>query len=170
MDDRPEPPLLGDERATLRAFLDYQRATFAWKVGGLSSDQLRERSVPPSAMSPLGLVRHLGDVERSWFRRVLEGATDAPPRWYSEDNIDGDWDDVDDADVDAAFTYWEEECAHAREVEASFASLGDSAYHPRWERDVSVRWVLVHMIEEYARHNGHADLIRERIDGGAIGE
>jgi hypothetical protein len=162
--ERPEPDTTADERTMLRGWLEYHRATLAWKVDGLTPAQLRTRSVPPSSMSPLGLVRHMGDVERSWFRRVLERA-DAPPRWYGPDNLDGDFDDVDDADVDEAFAYWHEECDHAREVEASFASLDDCGYHPRWKRDFSVRWVMVHMIEEYARHNGHADLIRERIDG-----
>ena len=160
--------MVNDERAMLDAWLDFHRATLAMKCDGLTSDQLRERSVPPSSLSLLGLVRHMAEVERSWFRRVFEGA-DAPPRWYDEDNPDGDFDDVDDADVDEAFRAWEAECEHARSVAAATPSLDAVGRAQRYGGDVSMRWILVHMVEEYARHNGHADLLRERIDG-AVGD
>jgi uncharacterized damage-inducible protein DinB len=167
--ERVDPPSAVDERATLRAFLDYHRQTLLWKCEGLADEELRRRAVPPSSMSLLGLVRHLADVERSWFRRRLAGE-DAPPIFYRRpDNLDGDFDDVDDASVEEAFTRWREEVEAARRIEASFASLDDTVHQADDDADLSVRWVLVHLIEEYARHNGHADLLREQIDG-ATGE
>jgi uncharacterized damage-inducible protein DinB len=119
--------------------------------------------VPPSSLSLLGLVRHMGEVERSWFRRVL-GGEQAPPRYYSDENPDGDFDDVAGAGVAEAFGYWRDECAHARERVAAAPSLDVTGTGRRGET-YSLRWIMVHMIEEYARHNGHADLLRERIDG-----
>jgi uncharacterized damage-inducible protein DinB len=164
--ERIHPILQGDERTMLRGYLDYHRATLAMKCEGLTDDRLRLRAVEPSAMSLLGLIRHMGDVERAWFRRVMGqiAREDAPPRFYDDTNIDGDFDDVDTADVAEAFTYWREECQNARTVEASFETLDECGWD-RGRGDISLRWVLIHMIEEYARHNGHADLLRERIDG-----
>ena len=117
-------------------WLEYHRATLAMKCEGLTDDQLRLRSVEPSAMSLLGLVRHMGEVERDWFRRVMGqiAREDAPPRFYDDTNIDGDFDDVDTADVAEAFTYWREECQNARTVEASFASLDDCGWRPAARR------------------------------------
>jgi uncharacterized damage-inducible protein DinB len=161
---RTDPPFALGERAMLDSWLEYHRATLAMKCEGLSEEQLRLRSVPPSTLSLLGLVRHMADVERSWFRRVLEGA-DAPPLHYSETNRDGDFDDVDDADVQAAFAAWEAECAYARQLVAMTPSLDVVGKGARPGDDVTLRWIMIHMIEEYARHNGHADLLRERIDG-----
>jgi uncharacterized damage-inducible protein DinB len=162
--ERTDPTFKADERTMLREWLEYHRDTLAVKCDGCSDAQLRTRSVEPSNMSLLGLVRHMAEVERNWFRRVMAGE-DAPPRYYDDSNIDGDFDDVDDADVADDFAYWRTVCEDSREIERSFASLDDCGYHRRSDSDVSLRWVLVHMIEEYARHNGHADLIRERIDG-----
>jgi hypothetical protein len=161
--ERSDPPLAAQEREMLDAWLDYHRATLAVKCEGLTDDQLRARAVPPSSLSLLGLVRHMGEVERSWFRRVLSGEQ-APPRYYSDENQDGDFDDVADAGVAEAFGYWRDECAHARERVAAAPSLDVTGTGRRGER-YSLRWIMVHMIEEYARHNGHADLLRERIDG-----
>jgi uncharacterized damage-inducible protein DinB len=161
--ERIDPPLVAQEREMLDAWLDYHRATLAVKCEGLTDDQLRARAVPPSSLSLLGLVRHMGEVERSWFRRVLSGEQ-APPRYYSDENQDGDFDDVADAGVAEAFGYWRDECAHARERVAAAPSLDVTGTGRRGER-YSLRWIMVHMIEEYARHNGHADLLRERIDG-----
>ena len=161
--ERVEPPLVAAERAMLDAWLDYHRDTLALKCDGLDGGQLRQRAVPPSSLSLLGLVRHMGEVERSWFRRVL-GGEQAPPRYYSDENRDGDFDDVAAADVAEAFGYWRDECAHARERVAAAPSLDVTGTRRPGER-FSLRWIMVHMIEEYARHNGHADLIRERIDG-----
>ena len=161
--ERIDPPLVAQEREMLDAWLDYHRATLAVKCEGLTDDQLRARAVPPSSLSLLGLVRHMGEVERSWFRRVLSGEQ-APPRYYSDENPDGDFDDVADAGVAEAFGYWRDECAHARERVAAAPSLVVTGTGRQGER-YSLRWIMVHMIEEYARHNGHADLLRERIDG-----
>ena len=161
--ERIDPPLVAQEREMLDAWLDYHRATLAVKCEGLSDDQLRAQAVPPSSLSLLGLVRHMGEVERSWFRRVLS-AEQAPPRYYSDENPDGDFDDVAGASVAEAFGYWRDECAHARERVAAAPSL-DVTGTGRQGDTYSLRWIMVHMIEEYARHNGHADLLRERIDG-----
>ena len=131
------------------------------KCAGLDDAQLKQRSVEPSTLSLLGLVRHMAEVERNWFRRVLNGE-DAPGIFYDDANPDGDFDDVDSADVAADMATWQTEVEHAREVSKD-RSLDDTGI--RHGKPVSLRWILVHMIEEYARHNGHADLLRERIDG-----
>jgi uncharacterized damage-inducible protein DinB len=165
--ERIDPPLVAQEREMLDAWLDFHRATLAVKCEGLTDDQLRARAVPPSSLSLLGLVRHMGEVERSWFRRVL-GGEQAPPRYYSDENPDGDFDDVAGAGVAEAFGYWRDECAHARERVAAAPSLDVTGTGRSGDR-YSLRWIMVHMIEEYARHNGHADLLRERIDG-AVGD
>ncbi len=166
MTERPHTPKTADERETLAGFLDHFRATLAMKCDGLSPEQLAERAVPPSSLSLLGLVRHMGEVERGWFRGFAREQTS--PRYYSEQNPDGDFDDArgDDAMVRDAFDYWQQEIEHAREV----AAAGDLDATLERHRDgtshtMSLRWILVHMIEEYARHNGHADFLRERIDG-----
>jgi uncharacterized damage-inducible protein DinB len=147
--------------------LDYQRATLAWKCEGLSHEHLRERAVPPSPLSLLGLVRHMTDVERGWFRRTLAGE-DAPPLHWTTEHPDGDFDLVDEADVDEAFATWWQECEASRERQAAAPSL-DTTGTQRDGRLASLRWIMLHMIEEYARHNGHADFLRERLDG-ATGE
>jgi Protein of unknown function (DUF664) len=167
--ERTEPLPSEDDRTMLRHWLDYHRATLERKCDGLDAGQLRTRSVPPSSMSLLGIVRHMAEVERRWFLTGLAGEAMAPRYFDDVTNPDGDFDDVDDADPDEAFTYWREECARARAIEASFTSLDDHRRDPRRDIDLSVRWVMLHMLEEYARHNGHADLLRERIDG-ATGE
>lgn len=160
---RVAPPLVADERAMLAAWLDYHRATLETKCAGVSEKALRERlDGHPSPLSLLGLVRHMAEVERAWFRRGA-AAEDAPPLYYSEDDPDGDFNNVDGADVEEALATWRAECRRAREIVAAAVSLDDTFDH-RGER-VSLRWVLIHLVEEYARHNGHADLLRERIDG-----
>jgi uncharacterized damage-inducible protein DinB len=161
--ERVEAPRVAEERATLVSWLDYQRETLAWKCEGLTHEQLRERAVPPSPLSLLGLVRHMTDVERGWFRRTLAGE-DAPKMYYSDEDPDGDFDNVDDADIDEAFATWRRECEVARERQAAAPSL-DATGTQRDGRIASLRWIMIHMIEEYARHNGHADFLRERIDG-----
>ena len=160
--NRTDPPYVAGERAMLDAWLDYHRATLAWKCEGLDDAQLRQRAVPPSSLSLLGLVRHMAEVERNWFRRVL-GGEDAPGIYWTDDDPDGDFDNVDTADVQEAFATWRAECEHARRAAAAAPSL--EATGLRRGETVSLRWILVHMIEEYARHNGHADFLRERIDG-----
>jgi len=159
---RTIPPLEADERATLTAFLDFQRATLAVKCDGLTEAQLKERAVPPSSLSLLGLVRHMAEVERNWFRPVLGGE---PMSLIFAPDMD--WEaafrDVAAADVAEAFRRWQAECDHARELVAAAPTLDVRGFRLRGY--VGLRWVLTHMIEEYARHNGHADLLRERLDG-----
>jgi uncharacterized damage-inducible protein DinB len=164
--NRIDPPYVAGERAMLESWLEYHRATLAWKCEGLDDAQLRERAVPPSPLSLLGLVRHMADVERNWFRRVL-GGEDVPGIYWTDDDPDGDFNDVDTAEVQEAFATWRSECEHARRNAAAADSL-DVTGQRRGEA-VTLRWILVHMVEEYARHNGHADFLRERIDG-AVGD
>ncbi len=161
-DPRENGPSLGDERATLVEFLRCQRLTLELKCSGLGAADLARRSVEPSTMSLLGLVRHMADVERGWFRRVLSGQ-DAPPHFYSDSDRDGDFNGaVPDPEVVAqAWKVWRDECAFTDRFVAEAPDLGVT--DP--DREVSLREVLVHIVEEYARHNGHADLLRERIDG-----
>jgi uncharacterized damage-inducible protein DinB len=161
-DARPRAPREAAEREMLNGWLEFHRATLQLKCDGLTDEQLRQRSVPPSGMSLLGLVRHLAEVERGWFRRGV-GGEDAPARYYSKENPDGDFDDVDSADTAEAFATWRADCEQARAAVAAAPSL-DYTFADGETRS-SLRWVMLHMIEEYARHNGHADLLRERIDG-----
>lgn len=160
---RVDPPFVADERAMLAAWLDYHRATLELKCAGVSDEALRQRlDGHPSSLSLLGLLRHLADAERGWFRRAI-AAEDAPPLYYSEEDPDGDLNNVDKADVAEVLATWRAECGRSREILAGVESL-DTTFGRRGER-ISVRWLLVDMIGEYARHNGHADLLRERVDG-----
>ncbi|MFJ9420274.1 DinB family protein [Streptomyces sp. NPDC101227] len=163
---RTEAPRTADERASLAGFLRYQRETLAMKCGGLTAEQLRERAVPPSGLSLLGLIRHLAEVERSWFQVVWNGED---VRAYWPGSVHGTFAefDVESADPDEAFTTWQSACARSCAVVDSADSLDSTV---QWGDDTfTLRYVLTHMIEEYARHNGHADMLRERIDG-ATGE
>ena len=167
-DERPRPPYTGSERATLAGFLDFQRATLEWKCNGLSDDQLRQRSVPTSAMSLLGVVRHLTDVEQFWFHVSLEGQTPSWRYWHQgPGNSDTDW-EVETADVAESLRLWRMEVERSRHILGQSESLDRRFDHPQ-DGPVTLRWILTHMIEEYARHNGHADLLRQAIDG-AVGE
>lgn len=159
-DPRTDPPGMGDERATLMGFLRWQRETLELKCAGLDAAQLARRAVEPSTMSLLGLVRHMADVEHSWFRRYLSGQD--LPHLFPGDSA---FDDAigDPAMVAEAWELWREQVAYANQFTAD-ASL-DLAGKPRDRGPLSLRWVLTHMIEEYARHLGHVDLLRERIDG-----
>ncbi|GLY26104.1 DinB family protein [Micromonospora sp. NBRC 101691] len=161
--DRIGPPLTGGERETLRAFLDYQRATLALKCEGLTDGELRRRSMPPSTLTLLGLVRHMAEVERTWFRRVI-AAEDVPLVWSDRGDYQAAY-DAGAATRAEAFEAWQTEVAHARRIERDAASLDVTGHQARWGQDVSLRLVMVHVTLEYARHNGHADLIREGIDG-----
>ncbi|WP_243716324.1 DinB family protein [Actinomadura darangshiensis] len=157
-------PAVGDERTMLTNTLTAQRATLELKCAGLGAESAR-RSVEPSTLSLLGLVRHLADVERRWFRTVLAGH-DTPPRFSSDNDPDGEFDGAaPDAEVIAgAWRAWREEVDFSNTYIAEAPHL-DVEGHDPWRGRVSLRWVLIHMIEEYARHNGHADLLRERLDG-----
>jgi uncharacterized damage-inducible protein DinB len=165
-DDRTEPPFAGDERASLEGFLDYHRQTLLWKCAELSPEQLRLRPVPTTNLSMHGLVRHLADVERSWFRRRVSGE-DAPPIFYDQAEPDRDIDPPADADPLADIETFRAEVAAVKEAVRDRPLDATSAFPDG--TSFSLRWVYLHMIEEYARHNGHADLIREAIDG-ATGE
>ena len=163
-DPREGGPRLGDEKTTLKEFLRFQRLTLEIKCEGLDAKQLARRSVKPSTMSLLGLVRHMADVERSWFRRGLSGL-DAPPLYRTDDDRDADWNGAvaDDDVVADAWRNWGDEVTFSEQYVASadMATVVDTESHG----PLAVRDVVVHMIEEYARHAGHADLLRERIDG-----
>jgi uncharacterized damage-inducible protein DinB len=164
-DARREPPPVADERATLQGFLDFHRDTLMWKCADLSAEQLKARPLATTNLSLLGLVRHLADVERSWFRRRVAGQ-DAPPIFYTEAEPDLDIDPPPDADPDADLATWRAEVA-ACDAAVADRSLDDTFLSR--DETLSLRWLYSHMIEEYARHNGHADLIRQAIDG-ATGE
>lgn len=159
-DDEPR-----DERETLLEYLRIYRLTLQMKCAGLDAEQLARRSVPPSTMSLLGLVRHMAEVERSWFRRVMAGE-EATRLYATADDRDADWNGaVADADVVAeAWSAWRSEVAFAENFVATTSDLGTLG-HRKDGPGPQLRGVLIHMIEEYARHCGHADLLRERIDG-----
>jgi uncharacterized damage-inducible protein DinB len=158
------PPLNADERTTLESWLDFHRVTLAMKCEGLDDVQAASASVPPSAFTLTGLVQHMAEVERNWFRRVLAGEQ-APPIYDPQadpDGPDGGFELAQSATLRDALATWRAEVALTREHCAERA-LDDTGRF--MEQDVSLRWIYVHLIEEYARHNGHADLLRERIDG-----
>jgi len=155
---RPRPPL-ADERTTLISFLQWHRLTLEHKCRGLTVDQLARRSVERSALSLLGLVRHCADGERFWFRHVMAGQY-APPLFAAA----FDFSDATDDTADEAWQAWRTEIAFAESLVAEAADLDVIGQEPG-AGPVSLRWVLMHMIEEYARHNGHADLLREQVDG-----
>ena len=174
VDPADDPRTFGNpkgEKATLREYLGNYRLTLEMKCGGLDAEQLARRSVPPSTLSLLGLVRHLAQVENHWFQRVLQGRVDRPRLFKRDDDRDADLNGAipDPAVVEEAFVAWKAEIAAADEW-LDALDEGDLGREVPFDEDtVSVRAVLVHMIEEYARHNGHADLLREQLDG-AVGE
>lgn len=161
---RTPAPDLGDERTMLEGWLDHHRQTLLRKCAGLTAEQLKTASVEPSGLTLLGLVRHMADVERWWFRKNFLGE-DVPDLYYTHTDIDADFNAIADADAEADFAIFQREVELCRaavaghSLDETYLSLG------RKRREQNLRWVYVHMIEEYARHNGHADLIRERIDG-----
>jgi hypothetical protein len=168
---RIDPPDAGDERATLIGYLDYHRATLLMKCDGLTGAQLALRSMPPSELSLIGLVRHLALVEQAWFQERL-ARQPVQPYYMTDDDPDGDFHGPDadpQAVADEGFATWRAQVARSDEILAGVADLGQVFHHERDGVYLSVRWLLVHMIEEYARHNGHADLLRQAIDG-ATGE
>ena len=158
-----KPPLLAGEREALDAWLDFHRAILLWKCEGVSSDDLVRRSIEPSTLSLLGLVRHMAEVERGWFRKCLAAEEGLSPIYDYSANRDADFDEADPARAEEDFATFRAEIATCREV-ASHYDL-DAVGTTHRGRPVNLRWIYLHMIEEYARHNGHADLIRERIDG-----
>jgi uncharacterized damage-inducible protein DinB len=165
-DRRVDPAGQADEASTLHGFLRWQRETLELKCAGLDPEQLARRAVPPSTLSLLGLVRHLADVERGWFRRGLAGE-DAPPLYASRAEPDGDFNGaVADPEIIAeGWASWRNEVDYADRLVAATPDLLSVSVDDADRGPLSLRWVLVHMIEEYARHNGHADLLRQLIDG-----
>ncbi|HTX62379.1 MAG TPA: DinB family protein [Acidimicrobiales bacterium] len=162
---REDPDRTSTERAALEQWVDFHRATLLQKCAGLTATQLKRRSAPPSTLSLLGIVRHMALVERWWFR--MHAAQENVPFLYTvERNSTADFEEVDDADAAADLETYRREIVAARAAVAGTSldlvvpSRGD---HP--DRTRNVRWIYLHMLEEYARHNGHADLLREAIDG-----
>jgi GNAT superfamily N-acetyltransferase len=157
--DRVEPPRLGEERAMLEAWLDYYRATLMQKCAGLTADQLVVRSCPPSPMSLAGLVRHMTEMERMYAHRLEQAGVSL--RYCTDESPDGDFDD---AVADVAFDdlmVFADHCARSRRIMSAIpldhVFPGNDSY--------SLRWIYLYLIKEYARHLGHADLLRERVDG-----
>lgn len=146
----------------LESWLDFHQATLELKRRGLDDAQVRLASAEPSSLTLLGLVQHLAEVERNWFQRVLAGL-DVPPVYEEESGYAL----RPDRGLDEALAIWRREIARGREISAgrSLEDTGRLADGPLTGVEVSLRWVLIHLIEEYARHNGHADILRERIDG-----
>lgn len=160
------PPFNADEPGTLEGWLDFHRATLAMKCEGLDDAQAATASVPPSDMTLIGLVQHMAEVERGWFRRKFAGQRIPALYDVSADPAgpDGGFEVAEGASLTAAIITWQQEIARAKEIGATH-SLADTCRF--MDTDVSLRWIYMHLIEEYARHNGHADLLRERIDGRA---
>ncbi|MET9697376.1 DinB family protein [Streptomyces sp. NPDC006529] len=171
-EQRTLPVQVGDERATLTSILQYQRDTLMMKCAGLTAEQLRSQALPSTSLTLLGLVRHLAEVERGWFRNVV-GGEDVRGYWPRDAaGRPTEW-EVADADPQEAFATWERTCELSRAIVDAAASLDVTGRYVDEARGIdetySLHYVLTHMIEEYARHNGHADLLREAIDG-ATGE
>jgi uncharacterized damage-inducible protein DinB len=174
-DDRTDPPLQADEATTLRAFLDFHRDTFRWKCGGLTQEQLAQ-SLPPSDMTLGGMMKHLAVVESGWFEETFAGGSQMPPFDTVDWDADRDWEwhTAKDDSPEELFALFDEAVRRADAViDAALAGGGLDApsakTSPREGTAFSLRWIIAHMIEEYARHTGHADLIRQSIDG-ATGE
>jgi uncharacterized damage-inducible protein DinB len=162
---RAEPAFALQEREMLEAWLEYHRVTLLMKCEGLDDAGRKARPVTTSNLSLHGLVRHMAEVERNWFQRVLQERGDAGPIWFDPNVEDSELVPLDDADWDADRDAWAAECEASR-VAAAAHGLDDTGL--RHGQPCSLRWIYHHMVEEYARHNGHADLIRELVDG-AVG-
>jgi uncharacterized protein DUF664 len=156
LNGRPDPPTEAGEKETLVGFLDFQRATLRWKCEGLTPEQLGTATIAPSALTLHGLIRHLTENELGWFVGTF---TDEP---VGDVYPEGDWAGVDPQNYAADLRRYDEAVERARSV---IKDLDPGEVGEESGRRYSLRWVLTHMIEEYARHNGHADLLRERLDG-----
>jgi uncharacterized damage-inducible protein DinB len=163
-DDRPEPPGHGNERSTIDAFLELQRATVVYKATGLSDSDAARRLLP-SLTTVSGLIRHLADVERSWFREVMDGEQNIAYRWSDEDP-DGEFRVTEAESLDEIIADYIAAVAESRAVQLRYSL--DDLCHGR-ENRFTLRWITVHLIEETARHIGHIDILRELLDG-ATGE
>ena len=164
--DRARPAQNAGEREMLTGWLEHHRGILMWKCEDLTAEQLRRRAVPPSTLSLLGLVRHMAEVERGWFQQVFLGE-DVPDLYDRSADEDADFNDVDQADPAEAFNAFELECAASRRIVEQAQSLDvlSKQVSERTGQPFSLRWIVTHMIEEYARHNGNADLLRECVDG-----
>lgn len=160
--NRVDEPFAAEERTMLEGFLDFQRNSLLLKCTGLTAEQLADRASPPSTISLLGLVRHLADVERTWFRSRFAGEQ-LPSRYSTPESPDGAFDLATASSAEHDWQVLLDEQAAARAAVAGLA-LDDTFTHPRFGV-MALRWAFNHMIAEYAQHNGHADLLRERIDG-----
>jgi uncharacterized damage-inducible protein DinB len=165
-DPRPAGTAAG-ELATLRQYLTYFRLTLGMKCEGLTPEQLATRSVPPSNLSLLGLVRHMARVEHNWFQRSLRGRLDLDRLFWSPQDKDLDFNGAvaDPAVVEEAFRVWRAQIADADAWLDNLVDLDAIVVTARGDEETTIRDILVHMVEEYARHCGHADLLRECIDG-----
>jgi hypothetical protein len=161
LNGRPDPPTEAGEKETLVGFLDFQRATLRWKCEGLTPEQLGTATVGPSSMTLHGLIRHVTEDEISWFVGPFTDERFEYPYWTAE-KPERPWTDLDPRDYFADLHRYDEAVERARAV---IVDLEPDQIGEEDGKRYSLRWVLVHMIEEYARHNGHADLLRERLDG-----
>ena len=159
---RAEPPYILPEREMLERWLEFHRTTLLLKSEGVDAAGLKARPVRTSKLSLHGLVRHMAEVERNWFSRTLLRQPNEPPIWYDPAVEDSELVPLEDADWEADLAAWMAECDRSR-ANAAERDLDDTGV--RHGEEVSLRWIYVHMVEEYARHNGHADLIRELVDG-----
>ena len=161
--ERIDPPLAASEPEMLNTFLDYQRATLLWKVSGVSDEDLRRKTVSSSSLTLLGLVKHLAYVERFWFQRRFKGEEVSFP--WTKDDPDADWRIEPDETTAGIIELYQVEAEKSRQIvrEASLDDLEARSW-PSGEK-VTLRWIMFHMIEEVARHNGHADFLREAVDG-----
>ena len=164
-DSRAAGPMTGGEREVLDHWVDFYRDTLLHKVAGLTAEQLARRPVPPSTLSLLGVVRHLTEVEAYWLRVVLLDEQDVPDYYCTPESPDGDLDDATAAtaaqDVDA----YRAELVITRATAAAWTDLDGPVHGQRRGNPVNLRWILTHLVEEYARHLGHVDLLREAVDG-----
>lgn len=164
--ERPSPPNEGDERTLLTAFLEFHRQTLLWKCAGLTGAHLASRPIATTTMSLLGLLRHMTDVERAWLREVTSESAVESLYWGKPDR-DSDFDDVNEAEAERDYTAYLAELELCRSMQVK--ELDATVTDPENGESFTFRWILIHLIEEYARHNGHADLMREAIDG-EVGE
>jgi len=161
--ERPHVPHSGDERLQLEAWLDFYRATLLTKCDGLNVAQLKTRPIATSTLSLLGIVRHMTFVEQVWFEASFAGAHTVD-YYKTEGDRDADFNDLESDASETVFDLYQEVIAVSKHLVAEHP-LDEHAAVPRRGRDVDLRWIYIHLIEEYARHCGHADLIRELIDG-----
>jgi hypothetical protein len=161
--ERPHVPRSGDERLQLDAWLNFYRATLLAKCDGLNVAQLKTRPLTTSPLSLLGIVRHMTFVEQVWFETTFAG-TDTVDHYKTDGDRDADFNDLDSDAAETVFDLFQAVISASSALAADH-SLDEHAKKLRRGQDVDLRWIYVHMIEEYARHCGHADLIREMIDG-----